>query len=295
MSSNESYYIPSKAVWPVVVVAGTTFMLAGLANLINGLSGGKILLYLGIALLVVGLTAWFKEQASESEAGKFNQQVGNSYRLGMVWFIFSEVMFFAAFFGTLFYTRYLSVPWLAGDGAGPGLFSYEYLWAAVESAKDYTAAWPTNGPGRVGGEFEKMAALGLPLLNTIILLSSGFTITKAHHALLADDRKPLKQWMAGTIALGALFLVLQGLEYHHAYTEMGLTLGAGIYGSTFFLLTGFHGMHVTLGTFMLCMILLRIYKGHFSPENHFAFEGVAWYWHFVDVVWLLLFVLVYWM
>ena len=275
MSSNESYYIPHKALWPVIVVAGTTFMLAGLANLINGLSGGKFLLYPGIALLVIGLTAWFREQSIESETGRFNHQVGISYRMGMVWFIFSEVMFFGAFFGSLFYTRYLSVPWLAGDGVGPGLFSYEYLWGAVETAKDYTAAWPTNGPGKVGGEFEKMAALGLPLVNTIILLTSGFTITKAHHALLDDARKPLKIWMAATIVLGISFLILQGYEYHHAYTEMGLTLGAGIYGSTFFMLTGFHGLHVTLGTFMLCMILLRIYRGHFSPDNHFAFEGVA--------------------
>lgn len=295
MWSHDSYYVPSKAVWPVVVVAGTTSVLAGLANLINGLSDGKLMLYAGSVLIVVGLTAWFRDQSIESETGKYNKQVDVSYRMGMAWFIFSEVMFFAAFFGALFYTRYLAVPWLAGEGGGPGLFTFDFLWDAVATAKDYTASWPTNGPGKVGGHFEKMEALGLPLANTIILLTSGYTITMAHHALIDDRRKQLKLWMIATISLGVLFLICQGYEYHHAYTEMGLTLGAGIYGSTFFMLTGFHGLHVTLGTFMLCMILLRIYRGHFSPDNHFAFEGVAWYWHFVDVVWLLLFVIVYWM
>ena len=137
--------------------------------------------------------------------------------------------------------------------------------------------------------------MGLPLVNTIILLTSGATITWAHWGLIKNNRKQLVVGMALTVALGIAFLACQALEYHEAYTEMGLTLGSGAYGATFFMLTGFHGFHVTLGTIMLIVILLRCMKGHFTPEHHFGFEGVAWYWHFVDVVWLGLFIFVYWL
>jgi cytochrome c oxidase subunit 3 len=200
------------------------------------------------------------------------------------------VMFFAAFFGALFYARVLSVPWLGGGGVK--IFNSIVLW------QNFDAAWPTNGPGLVGGKedssFEIIPAFGLPAINTAILLLSGVTITIAHHALRAGQRTTLTIFLAATFILGFLFVGLQAEEYIHAYTELGLKLSTGIYGSTFFMLTGFHGLHVTIGAIMLLIIWLRVVKGHFTPARHFAFEAVAWYWHFVDVVWLGLFVFVYW-
>jgi cytochrome c oxidase subunit 3 len=209
-----------------------------------------------------------------------------------MWFIFSEVMFFAAFFGALFYARQLSLPWLGGEGA-----------KAVTSLlhPGFEGSWPFggSGPARLGplegGEFEVMHAWGLPALNTALLLTSGVTLTIAHHALKDGKRGLLKLFLALTFILGFTFLGVQAYEYHHAWTELGLQLGTGVYGSTFFMLTGFHGLHVTVGAIMLLIIWLRVMKGHFTPERHFAFEGVAWYWHFVDVVWLGLFVFVYWL
>ena len=225
-------------------------------------------------------------QAGESESGMYNHGVGISYRMGMMWFIFSEIMFFAVFFGTLWYTRNLSVDWLAGIGEGPGR-STAMLW------ENFEAVWPTNGPGNVGGEFEPMGAFGLPFINTLLLLTSGVTCTWAHHGLLAKNRDQLIKGLIATVALGFIFVACQALEYYEAYHEMGLTLGSGVYGSTFFMLTGFHGFHVCVGAIILSVVLFRSWKGHFTPENHFAFEGAAWYWHFVDVVWLGLFIFVY--
>jgi cytochrome c oxidase subunit 3 len=163
----------------------------------------------------------------------------------------------------------------------------ELLW------QGYTAGWPSNGPGAIGGQFETIPAWGLPLLNTMLLLSSGVTLTIAHHALKASKRGALLFWLGATIVLGCVFLFFQAEEYIHAYHELNLTLGSGIYGSTFFMLTGFHGAHVLLGTIMLAVMWLRAYKGHFTATNHFGFEAAAWYWHFVDVVWLMLFLFVY--
>jgi cytochrome c oxidase subunit 3 len=222
---------------------------------------------------------------AESLAGRYNAQVDTSFRMGMMWFIFSEVMFFSAFFGALFYARMFTLPWLSGEG--DGALTNQFLW------QGFTAGWPTNGPAEIGGDFQTIPAWGLPLVNTLILLSSGVTITIAHHALKAGQRGRLLFWLGATVLLGAVFLFFQAEEYIHAYKELNLTLGSGIYGSTFFMLTGFHGMHVFLGTVMLAIIWLRCLKGHFSKDHHFAFEAVAWYWHFVDVVWLGLFLFVY--
>jgi cytochrome c oxidase subunit 3 len=205
----------------------------------------------------------------------------------MMWFIFSEVMFFAAFFGALFYARNLALPWLGGEG--DGVMTNALLW------EGYSAAWPTGGPAAIGGPFQTIPAWGVPLLNTLILLSSGVTVTIAHHALKAGHRKQLLVFLGLTVLLGALFLFFQAEEYIEAYQHLNLTLGSGIYGSTFFMLTGFHGFHVFVGMTMLLVITLRIMKGHFTPSHHFGFEGVAWYWHFVDVVWLGLYAVVYWM
>ena len=211
--------------------------------------------------------------------------------MGMMWFIFSEVMFFAAFFGALFYARVLSTAWLGGRSVH--IFTNILLWP------HYDGTWPTNGPGHVGGHadgsFETVPAFSLPAINTMILLTSGVTVTIAHHALRAGKRNVLKVFLALTFLLGFSFVALQAHEYGEAYRELGLKLSTGIYGSTFFMLTGFHGLHVTIGAIMLTVIWLRVLRGHFTPEKHFAFEAVAWYWHFVDVVWLGLFVFVYWL
>jgi cytochrome c oxidase subunit III len=288
MSTNESYYIPSKATWPFLVVFGLATFLAGFANLINESVLGKPMMILGGVTFIIMVAGWFSLQAIESEGGVYNAQVGRSYRMGMMWFIFSEVMFFAAFFGTLFYARMYSVPWLGGEGSGPGT-STQLLW------EGFSAVWPTSGPGERYGFEESMGAWGLPALNTLILLSSGATVTWAHWGLIANNRQQLIRGLIATVTLGFLFVALQATEYHEAYTEMGLTLGSGIYGTTFFMLTGFHGLHVTLGAIILSVVLFRSIRGHFSKENHFVFEAAAWYWHFVDVVWLLLFVFVYWL
>ncbi len=281
MSTNSTYYIPHKATWPVVGTVGLMIMLAGFANYLNGSSVGQPMMIVGLLTFITMLVGWFSLQAKESESGMYNHEVGISYRHGMMWFIFSEIVFFAVFFGTLWYTRNLSVPWL-GEGA-----TKELLWPAFD------ATWPTNGPGKVGGDFEPMGAWGLPFLNTLLLLTSGVTCTWAHHGLLAKNRDQLIKGLIATVALGFLFVCFQAIEYHEAYTEMGLTLGSGVYGSTFFMLTGFHGFHVCVGAIILSVVLFRSTKGHFSPENHFAFEAAAWYWHFVDVVWLGLFIFVY--
>jgi len=281
MSTNTAYYIPHKATWPVIGTAGLMIMLAGFANYLNGSSVGPTMMVIGLLIFIAMLVGWFSLQAKESESGMYNHGVGISYRMGMMWFIFSEILFFGVFFGTLWYTRNLSVPWL-GSGA-----SKEILYSA------YQSTWPTNGPGNVGGHFEPMGAWGLPFVNTLLLLTSGVTCTWAHHGLLANHRDQLIKGLAATVFLGLLFVGFQAMEYHEAYTEMGLTLGSGIYGSTFFMLTGFHGFHVCVGAIMLSVVLFRSAKGHFKPENHFAFEAAAWYWHFVDVVWLGLFIFVY--
>ncbi len=194
-------------------------------------------------------------------------------------------MFFAAFFGALYYARNFSVPWIGGEGHG--VMTNALLWSGFDPA------WPSNGPAQVGGSFQTMSAWGLPLINTVLLLTSGVTLTIAHHALKAGNRSKVLLWLGLTVLLGATFLFFQVEEYIHAYTELNLTLGSGIYGSTFFMLTGFHGAHVTLGAIMLTVIWFRVLKGHFTADDHFGFEAVAWYWHFVDVVWLLLFLFVY--
>ena len=195
--------------------------------------------------------------------------------------------FFVAFFGALYYIRVFSVPWLGGEGSGAS--TNEFLWSGFE------AIWPTNGPAAIGGEYEKMGAWGLPAINTLILLTSGVTVTWAHWGLIANKRKQLILGLAATVILGFVFVGLQVLEYSHGYNELNLTMGSGVYGSTFYMITGFHGFHVTVGAIMLAVMLVRSMKGHFTPEKHFAFEAAAWYWHFVDVVWLGLFIFVYWL
>ena len=280
-----AYYVPHHSRWPFLGSIALFTLMVGVANWMNGNPWGQNVFFLGLAMVLGVLGMWFGDVISESLQGRYNPQVDASFRMGMLWFIFSEVMFFAAFFGALFYARNYALPWLNGEG--DGALTNEFLY------NGFSAGWPSNGPGAIGGKFETIPPWGLPLVNTMLLLSSGVTITIAHHALRAGRRASLLFWLGATIALGAMFLFFQATEYHEAYTELNLTLGSGIYGSTFFMLTGFHGMHVTLGAIMLSVIWLRCARGHFSKDHHFAFEAVAWYWHFVDVVWLGLFLFVY--
>jgi len=282
----DKYYVPHGTRWPILGSIGLFLIVSGAALMMNQSSSGRIVALLGVASLLVMLFGWFGTVIRESEGGYYNRQVDSSFRWGMSWFIFSEVMFFAVFFGTLFYARQLVVPWLAGEGNN--FFTHFFLWDGFENT------WPTAGPGSTG-EFEVMPAWGIPAINTAILLSSGITITVAHHMLREGKRNGLILWLAATWLLGAAFLWLQADEYIHAYTELNLRFDSGIYGATFFMMTGFHGLHVTLGTIMLIVIWLRVLRGHFTPDHHFAFEATAWYWHFVDIVWLGLFIFVYWL
>jgi len=282
MSTNTAYYIPHKATWPVIGTAGLMTMLAGFANYLNGSSIGPTMMVIGLLIFIVMLVGWFTLQAKESESGMYNHGVGISYRMGMMWFIFSEIIFFGVFFGTLWYTRNLSVPWL-GEGA-----TKEILHSA------YQATWPTNGPGNVGGHYEPMGAWGLPFLNTLLLLTSGVTCTWAHHGLLANNRDQLIKGLAATVLLGFLFVTFQAIEYHEAYTEMGLTLGSGIYGSTFFMLTGFHGFHVLSGVVINIIMYIKTKMSHFEQRGHYEMiEKAGLYWHFVDLVWVFVFLCFY--
>jgi len=261
-----------------LAVGGGVLMTSGISGLAPLLIG-----FAGIFWVMYG---WFSDVLKESQAGLYDAQMDRSFRQGMAWFIFSEVMFFAAFFGALFYIRTFALPWLDGEGA-KGVAAL--LWP------DFMASWPlmdTPDPA-VGGPQEVVNPWTLPLINTLLLVTSSITLTFAHHALKEQQRQKLTLWMLVTLVLGGIFLVIQGMEYVHAWTELGLTLQAGIYGATFFLLTGFHGLHVTIGLIILLVMLFRILKGHFSPDQHFAFEAAAWYWHFVDVVWIGLFLFVY--
>lgn len=293
--SHGAYYIPEPSSWPVVGSIALFLSFVGAAIMLNGSGFGTFIFGMGIAAVVYMFYSWFRDVIDESLAGNYNEQVDISFRWGMGWFILSEVMFFAAFFGALYYARIYSIPWLGGEG--DGAVTNEYLWAGFE------AVWPLlSTPDMVADAAasqytlikETIPAWGIPALNTAILLTSGATVTFAHWDLKKGNRKGLCWWLAATVALGFIFVGFQAYEYAHAYNDLGLTLNSGIYGSTFFMLTGFHGFHVTMGATMLLVILLRSMAGHFTKENHFAFEGVAWYWHFVDVVWLGLFIFVYW-
>lgn len=288
-TTSDQYYIPEGSHWPIIAAAGIMALLMGVALWINDISVGMPLSVIGIIVITFLYFGWFKSVIDESLSGKYNQQVDISFRQGMMWFIMSEVFFFAALFGSLAYIRFIAVPYLGGDGF---LGSSHLLWPAFDMT------WPvitSPNPELYAQPTEAMSPLGIPLLNTILLLTSGVTITWAHHGLKHNNKNALVIGLILTVVLGAVFMGFQAYEYYHAYHAMNLTLNSGVYGSTFYMLTGFHGLHVTIGTIMLIVITVRSIKGHFSPDKHFAFEAVAWYWHFVDVVWVGLYVFVYWL
>jgi cytochrome c oxidase subunit III len=276
------YAVPEPMAWPVMGSASLFLMALGAVFVFNGMMGGWVSIAAGFMLLLYMMVRWFGDVIRESEGGKYGRWEDVSFRWGMSFFIFSEVMFFAAFFGALYWARVISVPDLAS------LEHNALMWPG------FGGHWPSAGPNFIE-KFQTMGAWGLPALNTALLLSSGVTVTFAHWALIRNERPKLLIWLALTILLGVTFLGVQAYEYGHAYSDLNLKLSTGVYGSTFFMLTGFHGFHVTIGAIMLTVIWFRCYFGHFKPDHHFAFEGVAWYWHFVDVVWLGLFIFVYWL
>ncbi len=282
------YYVPDTSRHPAMAAGGLFFVMLGAGQWMNGAAWGEYSLYIGLAIWLGVLFQWFRDAAIESESGKYGYKIDLSYRWSMSWFIFSEVMFFGAFFTALWWARSHALPQL-GD------LNNAILWP------DFKAVWPnlgnaaTGSPANIVEPFHAMGPFWLPTINTALLLTSGVTLTVAHHALLDDNRKKTIGFMWVTVLLGVIFLILQGYEYYHAYHDANLKLTSGMYGSTFFLLTGFHGFHVFIGMLMLLFVTLRLQKGHFTSINHFGFEGAAWYWHFVDVVWLGLYVLVYWL
>ena len=282
------YFIPAPSRFPVLVATGLFFVILGAGQWVNGHEWGAYSLLGGFVLWAFVLQQWFRTAIGESEGGLYSDRIDVSFRWSMSWFIFSEVMFFAAFFGALYWARLHALPNL-------GSLENAVLWP------DFKAVWPSAGvgitgaPGGIVESFETMGPWPLPTINTMLLLTSGVTLTFAHHALIANHRMRAIAFMWLTVLLGIAFLFCQGYEYHHAYSELNLTLASGAYGSTFFLLTGFHGFHVFVGTLMLLFITIRLMKGHFTPTRHFGFEGAAWYWHFVDVVWLGLYIVVYWL
>jgi len=299
-SDSSTYYVPHSGWYPIGIAIGVASIVVGLGSWLNSLKAGEepshLLFLVGMAIFAVVLFFWFAKVIEENESGLANAQLKRSYVWGMSWFIFSEVMFFAAFFGALFYARMIVVPWLGGEG-DKGITG-DYLWP------EFKPEWPVMAnpdPAKFTAPHESMAAPGvlswasyLPFWNTVILLTSSVTVHFAHTAIKNQKRSSLIAWLAVTVLLGIIFLILQVEEYVHAYNELGLTLSSGIYGSTFFILTGFHGFHVTLGTLILLVQLLRAIRGHFrTGEDCFGFEAASWYWHFVDVVWVGLFIFVY--
>lgn len=282
------YFIPEPSRHPFMAAVGLFFVILGAGQWINDVAWGKYSLLLGMLWLFVVLYQWFSQAISESESGLYGRKIDFSFRWSMTWFIFSEVMFFGAFFTALWWARSHSIPEL-------GNLENALLWP------DFKAAWPsltpgaTTSPADIVEPFTTVGPFWLPTINTALLLSSGVTITIAHHALQHGQRSKTIAFMWVTVLLGLIFLGVQGFEYAHAYSDLNLKLTSGIYGSTFYMLTGFHGFHVFVGMLMLLFITLRLQKGHFTPEKHFGFEGAAWYWHFVDVVWLGLYILVYWL
>ncbi len=285
MSSSHAapyYFVPGPSKWPMAAGISLLVTMIGASGWVNDAAWGPAVNLVGLAATLLVLYFWFGDAFAESEAGQYGKRIDLSFRWSMSWFIFSEVMFFAAFFGALFYARAISMPWLAD-------LDHKVLWP------DFAAQWGNTGPAGVVDSFSTMGPFPIPTINTALLLTSGVTLTISHHALRLGQRGKTAFWLAATVLLGAVFMGFQVYEYMHAYSELNLKLTSGIYGSTFFMLTGFHGFHVTVGAIMLAVVLYRLMKGHFTADNHFGFEGAAWYWHFVDVVWLGLYVVVYWL
>lgn len=260
------YHLVNPSAWPIIGAFALLLLTVGGAFAMHGKTGGIPMAVVGFALVLYVMFVWWRDVTYEGEVEKVHtKEVSHGLRVGMVLFILSEVMFFAAFFWAFFNASLYPIAPL------------EDVWAIKESV------WPPEN-------ITPFDAWHLPLLNTLILLLSGTTVTWAHHALLVGNRKDVIRGLTYTVILGAIFSLCQAYEYGHA--AFGFT--EGVYASTFYMATGFHGLHVLIGTIFLAICLMRAKKGHFTEKQHLGFEFAAWYWHFVDVVWLFLFVFVYW-
>jgi cytochrome c oxidase subunit III len=282
------YFVPNPSRHPAMAALGLFFTFFGAAQWMNGADWGMWVTAAGLLWFLWVLFSWFSDAIAESESHQYGRKIDISFRWSMSWFIFSEVMFFGAFFSALWWVRGHSVPAL-------GSLENAVLWPDFKAVWPSVAAGVTAAPAAIIEPFTTMTPFWLPTINTALLLTSGVTLTIAHHALQHGNRARTIAFMWATVILGLVFLFVQGYEYAHAYGDLNLKLTSGVYGSTFYMLTGFHGFHVFVGMLMLFFITLRLHKGHFTADRHFGFEGAAWYWHFVDVVWLGLYILVYWL
>ena len=258
-AKNHEYHILPPSPWPLMGAIAALLLTGGLVMWMHEHPSGSWLFALGMIGVIATMIFWWRDVIGEAHHGDHTPVVQLHLRYGMILFIASEVMFFVAWFWAYFNAALFPSPVDAIGGV-----------------------WPPKG-------LEVINPFGFPLLNTLILLCSGTTVTWAHHALIHGDREGLKKGLWATIGLGLLFTGIQAYEYIHA----PFPFAGSIYGSTFFMATGFHGFHVIVGTIFLIVCLVRAYKGHFKPEQHFGFEAAAWYWHFVDVVWLFLFISIY--
>ncbi len=296
-AQQHDYHLVNPSPWPLVGSTGGFLMAIGLINWMHDifLGGGPTIFLLGLAIVLYTMFGWWRDVIKEAHEGHHTPVVQLHYRYGMVLFIASEVMFFVAwfwaFFGAALYPEAGGQAFMLSGGealTGDVALTAGYLEGVVmeggQVARNYFtgAEWPPAG-------IEVLDPWHFPLINTVILLTSGTTVTWAHHALIHGDRQGLKWGLVLTIVLGLVFTAIQAYEYSIAPFEFG----GNIYGATFFMATGFHGFHVIVGTIFLVVCLLRALAGDFTPKQHFGFEAAAWYWHFVDVVWLFLFASIY--
>ncbi len=310
----QTYYVPDQSSMAILSSVCLALIVLGVAGGINSLStdasgaGSWFLFAAGLVMFIGVLSVWFGIAIKENLQGMNSEQLKRSYRIGMQWFIFSEVMFFASFFGALFYFRSISGPELASETNSILWNGFNYDWPLMITPQD--AVGGVDAQAKLGhlannGEFsgpkENLSFPGfadmlgwLPFWNTVVLLSSSVTCEIAHHALKAGNKRKFNIGLGATLVLAIIFVILQIQEYAHAYGDLGMTLETGAYGSIFFMITGFHGFHVCMGAVMLAVQWIRsVGKGHFTAEDHFGFEASAWYWHFVDVVWIFVMVVVY--
>ena len=273
------YHLVNPSPWPLVASISATVMALGGVTWMKGLfglpKGTSIVFFAGLAGVLYTMFGWWRDVIKEANQGDHTPVVSIGLRYGMILFIASEVMFFVAWF------------WIFFEMA---LFHHHRTLSSIDEVRTAWATWPPHG-------VETVAAWHLPLVNTLTLLLSGTTVTWAHHALQTGDRKGAKLGLLLTVLLGALFTSIQVFEYHHILEHKEFfnpeAVNSGLYGSAFFMATGFHGFHVLIGTIFLTVCLLRLINGGFTPQKHFGFEAAAWYWHFVDVVWLFLFAFIY--
>ncbi|MXO89724.1 cytochrome c oxidase subunit 3 [Pontixanthobacter aquaemixtae] len=282
-TKNHDYHILEPDIWPLIGAFAALTFTSGMVLYMHEMANAHLVLGLGIAGLIATFFSWFANIVREAEGGDHTPVVQLHMRYGMILFIASEVMFFVGWFWSWFDFSLFPQPiQLVEQTAADGTVSTVTQSLFGQEGAAAITQWPPKG-------LEVLNAFDLPLLNTLILLCSGTTVTWAHHSLIHGDRDGLKKGLWATILLGLVFTAVQAYEYSHA----SFGFGGNTYSSAFYMATGFHGFHVLIGTIFLIVCLFRTYKGHFTPRQHFGFEAAAWYWHFVDVVWLFLFVAVY--